>query len=451
MNHLQNSVLGQIGSLIDEINGENLAKQAAHKKKADEEAGGSGSAKTDPGGYKGKSTHPSAKADGGLQAAGVGFRAAENKEDVKKDVPANVEEAGKPTEDSDHDQIQVGTKKTSVGEDPSVERAYKGDKADPGTSHPADAEDVGEKYSSWNFPKLYKTACVKLEGVLSRVANGDQVKQAVVKTPAKAPVEQWDKDAVDQAAEAGYRLAELAAAFGSTPDDVAVVKFASAEAVVEATIAEYFAKADLVGEFLYKSAAYEEQLLAKAAAGDPMGGGMEGGGAPPPMPPMPPGGDPMGGGGAPPELGGADPAAAMGGGAPPGGEGGEGGAGGDEAVNEMANALIDSGIPVEKLIAALQGAAGGGEAPPGAEGGMPPSEMGGEDPAAAMGGGPEKVGTSRLSASDVRDLRKSAGAIATHMYGGKFRRTQPRNKQAAQERAEAAQYLSYVREVLNIR
>jgi hypothetical protein len=137
------SALGQLGSLIDEINAHSIKVAAAKKA---EEAGGTGSAKKDPGGYQGASSHPSAKADGGLHAAPVGFRSKENDEDVKSDVPDNVSVAPENHQDSDYDQVQTGVKKSPTGEDPSTEDAYKSDKEDPGTSHPANTEKNGVNF-----------------------------------------------------------------------------------------------------------------------------------------------------------------------------------------------------------------------------------------------------------------------------------------------------------------
>ncbi len=425
------SALGQIGSLIDEINAHSIKVAAAKKA---EEAGGTGSAKKDPGGYQGASSHPSAKADGGLHAAPVGFRSKENDEDVRSDVPDNVSVAPENHQDSDYDQIQTGVKKSPTGEDPSTEDAYKPDKEDPGTSHPANTEDVGEKYSSWSFPQLYKTACHKMEGVLARIAEGEtfatQTNTRVVSTKEAA------------AAQAGYNLAAATIAGGTEEEQL--TKLAAAANVVAISRREGYEDADLVGEFLYKTAAYEEQLLKAAEGGMPpgMGGemppgmeggmppGMEGGDLPPELAGGGGGGPPVDAAGAGPELGGMG---GDGGPAPEPGPGGEGGGGGEEAVNEMANALIDAGIPPEKLIAALQGAAAG-------EGGEP----------GAVGG--EKTSGAKMPRQDIYALYKVANDVSNLMENGRFRRTKlnPASKQA-HDRREAVEYLSYVREVLGIR
>lgn len=446
------SVLKNISSLIDEINADHVVKHAAQKKA--DEAGGSGSAKKDPGGYKGQSTHPSAKADGNLHAAPVGARAAENERDVKKDVPVNVEETGAIHADSDNDQIQLGTKKAPTGEDPASERDFKGDKDDAGTSHPANAEEIGEKYSSLNFPQLYKMACARSNALLSRLASGETYQKEAGTKPAQPtqhatqPVEQgWSKEA-EQAVRAGYELSQLAAAFGTSPDDESLLKFAAAEEVVRNVITEGQEEADWVGEYLYKAAAYEREY--QKHANDPTGGAMEGGAGQEAL--LPPGAGPGGPGGAlPPELGG-DPGA---GGAPagpgpeiPGGPGGPGGGGDqEEVVNEMANALLDSGIPPDLLIQAIQQAAAGGGA--GGPGGPGPGGEGAE-PGATPGGG-EKAGSQYLGHDALQSLYKVAHQVKNHMASGRFRLTAPTNKTAQHERNEAVEYLSYVKEVLGIR
>src|SRR5262245_35012468 len=92
------SLLGQIGALVEEING--ATKTAATKKAegGEDELGRSGSASKDPGGYMGASSHPSAKADGNLHQTPLGARARENEADVKESYPGpNVQNVGAPT------------------------------------------------------------------------------------------------------------------------------------------------------------------------------------------------------------------------------------------------------------------------------------------------------------------------------------------------------------------
>lgn len=444
----QNSVLNDVTALIEEINGA-AVKTAAHKKA--EEAAGSGSAAADPGGHRGKTSHPSGKADGGLHAAPIGFRGKENTEDVKKDIPHNVEDASAGEGDSDYDHVQVGTKKSPTGGDPSTENAYKGDKEDPGTEHPADANDVGEKYSAMHFPELYKLACDASNRVLSRLANDEKITSDAKqdkKAGAKAEAA-WEPESAEAAA-AGYELAKIAAAFGQDPNDEAVVKFAAAQRVVHDVLCEGVEDADAVGEYLYKLSNYNAQFSKQAEGEDPMAGGMPpgmAGGMPPGMGGgdpmaggMPAGGDPTGG-----EAGLAD--AEGGGGGEPGG--GEGGGDEDSTINELANAFVESGLPVDKLIAALQAASAGG-------GGGDPAAGGGGDPAAAaMAGLPEEVkaACARLPKevrADVPALLKIAGQVRHCMASGRFKLAGPKNAKTAAERAGATEYLKYLKEVFAI-
>lgn len=417
------SVIGYLGGLIEEINAASMEKSASAQKKADSDAGGDGSASKDPGGYQGKSTHPSAKADGNTHPAPVGARAQEHVSDVKEDVPNNVQTAPDNKADSDNNHVQLGTKKAPTGEDPASEDAYDGKKEDPGTSHPANAEEIGEKYSRMRFPDLYKVACDRLNGVLARIGGSEPVKAAA------AP-------AAQQAAQAGYDLGQLAAA-DATDDDL--YKTAQAVEVAAAFAAEGREDADWVGEFLHRQAAYHDQLT-KTAMGMPgmeaqpgmeagMPGGMPGG--------LPGAGTPPDAGATPdasaatPELGGPEDAA--------GGPEEGGGAGGvdDETVNEVVNAFLEAGVSPETIIAAVQGAAAGG---------------GGESGDPAAGGVAEKAGKSRLSREDLETLYGFAVKAAQHVRDRKYKPvSHPAGSKEAAMRTETVGYLNYVREILGIR
>ena len=106
------------------------------------------------------------------------------------------------------------------------------------------------------------------------------------------------------------------------------------------------------------------------------------------------------------------------------------------AINEIINALIDAGIPPEKLEEALQGAEGPG---PEAEG---PASEGAENA--------EKSGSARrqLIQTDGPILKKIAADAKAFMKTGRFRRVRkPTDAKTASERKEATEYLRYVREV----
>lgn len=290
----------------------------------------------------GKTTHPSEKVDDNTHETPEGARYRENASDVKEDVPANVEEADTKM-DEDRVMPNIGTQQAATGEQTSVERDFKGTKDDGTTSHPADAEDTGEKYSSVSLPKLLKLAEDKANSLLADIGNGlfatgqvtPQNTQTQNKQAAAPKPQQPAATSADVAN--GYNTAAAAAV-----DENTLQKLAAD--FIQQTIKDADLDADLVGSYL---TSWRQK---KAAGGGAEEEGGEGG--------MPPGMDPammaaMGGGG-----GGMPPGA---GGMPPGADAG---AGGPPAVD----------------------ASGGGA---GAAGGMPPDAGGGPggggDPLAALG------------------------------------------------------------------
>jgi hypothetical protein len=142
------SLFAQLNALAEEIS-QNAEKVAAAKSAAPVPA--------DPGGYQGASTHPSAHVDNNVQKATTGSRASEYEADVKKQQGAlAVDNTPELSQEGRQDDVQlnIGTNAAATGEDPSAEKDYKGTKDDPGTSHPAKAND-GEKYSSVNFKEAH--------------------------------------------------------------------------------------------------------------------------------------------------------------------------------------------------------------------------------------------------------------------------------------------------------
>jgi hypothetical protein len=433
----EKSVLGNIGNLIDSIN-EDVVKQA-NAKKASELKGSDGG---DPGSVKGPTASPTGKLDGNTQKPSFGARANENEKDVEGDVANSPGAVSNSLSDAtnEHDSPNIGLHQSATGEDPSAENAFKGTKEDPGTSAPLDGEDMGEKYSStklasMSFDALYNLSIAKTEHLLARLGDGQTFTNAKAAadpaaktTPAPTPTE---------AAAAGYALADLAAA-NST-------KEAAVNDLVASIIKEACDAADLVGELLYKNAEQEQQMM--PPDGQQLPPALAGGGGE-----MPPGG----GGGMPPEMGGgggmppgADPMAG-GGGMPPGGEGGApGGGGADEgiqAINEMANSMIEAGIPPEKLMEALEAVAaqmgGGGE-------GAPPEAGGGGEGAPPA---PEEKAGSAMTREEMEGLYKCAYSVAKIMENGQFRRIRPakNSKQATDQKAQV-DYLNYAREVLRMK
>jgi hypothetical protein len=86
----------------------------------------------------------------------------------------------------------------------------------------------------------------------------------------------------------------------------------------------------------------------------------------------------------------------------------------EEAVQELAMALEELGIPPEALLEALAG--GGAGADPAAMGGGDPAAMGGADPAAmaAMGAEP------KMAAAKARELRDIGTAVLNFKRAGRF-------------------------------
>lgn len=120
----------------------------------------------------------------------------------------------------------------------------------------------------------------------------------------------------------------------------------------------------------------------------------------------------------------------------PGGPGG--GEGGEDPTNELAMALVQSGIDPMKLIEAIQAVAGGA-------GGA----AGGPEPGAGDAG---KEAASKLSRDDLESLWKAAHSIKNHLESGRFRwQHQAKSKEAQAARDDAKNYFGYVKEVLGIR
>jgi hypothetical protein len=125
---------------------------------------------------------------------------------------------------------------------------------------------------------------------------------------------------------------------------------------------------------------------------------------------------------------GGDPAAA--GGAGMEGAGMEGaGPSEDEAVQELAMALEELGIPPEALLEAIAGGEGGGAA-----GGMPPEAAG--MPPEAAGMPPEAAGMAPKMAAAKRasELRSIGAAVMNFKRAGKFQVKEARTKRSRQLR-----------------
>lgn len=422
-------LFGQIETWLNEVNG--------HSKSA--------AATKDPGGYTGPTSHPIKDVDNRTQEATEGFRSKENTQDNKEDRGVASVDSTSPGSGGDQEshQMQIGTHKSETGNDPSVEDDYKSEKEDGNTTHPADAESLGEKYSSLaqkgdlvQLLKLHKQASDTLLAKITVSVNDpskgtpSQKKAGQQKTATKTETKTQETQSV---AEAGY---ELATTLGYQTKESADQ---AAEQLFAAIIKEASDDADRVGPFLLSYLAERQKAEAKKAA---EGGGEaelppeeaapaeEGAGAPPPE--MPPGG-----GGMPPD--------AMGGGG--GGEGG--GMGQDAALQELAMALMELGISPEQLAQAAAGAggAGGGGGMDGGMGGamppMPPEGGGGMPPGGgAMPPPPEAGG----SPADMG--AKIASAVLEFKRSGRF---EVRPAKTAAERSYRNEMKNYIKEIVGTR
>ena len=143
----------------------------------------------DPGGYKGKSSHPTANAENHGQNVMEGARSSENTSDIKADIGGqsvdSTSDLGADTQDAQ--QPNIGTNQSATGEDPSTEDDYKGGKDDPGSSHPARTDNDsldGNKYASASFQQLHELHDTLANAVLADLANfGEQLMPKAAGTP----------------------------------------------------------------------------------------------------------------------------------------------------------------------------------------------------------------------------------------------------------------------------
>jgi len=418
----------RVGDLLEEIGAEKKAADSSPTKRAMD----------DPGGHTGPSSHPSTKGDDGelSQPAPEGEQSADNSSAVKEQTPNTPDSMPELTPESapTQDEVQLGQGVDAAkptGEDPGTENDFDGTKEDPpegsaknqgGTSHPASG-DIGEKYSSDALARLSDAALFKAaadmgnelaadmaNGILETSAGivGQGHSKQAMKTKRHCPDCSTDYEgdkcscgytmgkmgAANSAADAGY---QAAAAVGDATDQEKMAGHVLSEVIKTAQH-----QAGLIAQYLIaeKQAMEEgdEDPLAGGAEGEAHGS-EEGGGMPPEaggggggdaellaamaggagggMPPEG-GGMPPEGGGMPPEGGGMPPEGGMG--APPDALGGMGE---EEALQQLAMALMELGIDPSMLAAA--GGGGGGMPPeaggmPPEAGGMPPEAMGMEAP-----------------------------------------------------------------------
>lgn len=421
MARMQRSLFAQLNALAEEIS---QSKTAAEKS--------AGPVPSDPGGYMGASSHPSAHADNRVQDAPEGARMREYESDIKEQQGAlSVDNTPEMSQEGRQDDVQLNlnTNSSAVGEDPAVEKDYKGTKDDPGTSHPAKTTD-GEKYGSVSF-KEARAMCGDLgNDILANLINfgaGKLTKQSEMPAALKqhkedknekdtkgnkgnlkgdqhkldvdhdGKIEGSDLAALRAGKEAAFKAGyEIAAAAG--------VEKNAAEAAVREVCANTLRDTDVMADLLLgflsgqkrANDALEESVEGEDhnAPGDASSGASD---APPGLEAM------MAGGGD--EMGG-DMGGEMGGMGEPSEE---------EAVQELAMALEELGISPEELMAAV----GGGDA--------------------GMGGAPAPAMEPKMAAA--RDLNDIGRAVINFKRAGRFQVKEARTKRARELRDNMKQHV----------
>lgn len=416
MARMQRSLFAQLNALAEEIS--HTSVKSAAEKKAE-----GGPTPADPGTYMGASAHPTAHVDNNVQKAETGSRASEYEADIKKQQGAlAVDNTPELPYEGRQDEVQqnIGTNVAATGEDPAAEKDFKGDKDDPGTSHPAKAND-GEKYSSVSFKEAMDRAAVLGNDILATLLNASAEKAAEMPAFLKekkkdeskgelkgdqhkldvdndGKIEGSDLAALREGKEAAFKAGyELAAALGMSKEAAE----ASVREVAANTLREADEMADLFLGYLTSKAAAADMGDEAAEGEDHSAPGDDESGASP-MGDM--GGETAGLEGM---MGGEDAGAA------PMGAEGAGAPSEDEAVQELAMALEELGIPPEALIGALQGEGGGGEMPP---------------------AGPEAGAEMAPKMASVNDLNAIGAAVINFKRSGKFQVKEARTKRSRQLR-----------------
>lgn len=442
MARMQRSLFAQLNALAEEISQSSV--KAASEKSA-------GPVPSDPGGYQGASSHPSTSVDNSVQNATEGSRASEYEADIKKQQGAiSVNSAPELPQEGRQDDVQlnIGTNAASTGEDPAAEKDYKGTKDDPGTSHPAKTND-GEKYSSVSF-KAARENCSNLGNDIlanlinfgtSRLTKQSEMPEFIQKkidekeekkeSPAEeksehkgelkgdqhkldvdndGKIEGSDLSALRNGKEAAFKAGyELAAKLG--------VEKNAAEAAVREVCANTLREADemadlLVGFLSTKRAADEDEAADgedHSAPGDAASGASDAPAADAGSEAGPAALDPAAGGDMGGDMGGAPSS--------------------DEAVQELAMALQELGIPPEALLQAVAGGDLGGGAPPEAAGGMPPE---------AAGGMPPEMAPKMAAASELGAI---GNAVINFKRAGKFQIKEARTKRSRELRDMMKQHV----------
>ena len=435
MARTQRSLFAQLNALAEEIS-QGAVKAAAEKS--------AGPTPADPGTYVGASSHPTAHADNNVQKAETGARAAEYEADVKKQQGAlSVDNTGEMSQEGRQDdaQLNLGLNAKATGEDPASEKDYKGDKDDPGTAHPAKTND-GEKYSAHSFKEARDRAGRLGNDILADLINFGTAKLtkqsempaalAAAHEKKESPAEEKKEEKAEGKGELkgdqhkldvdndgkieGSDLAALRAgkeaAFkaGYELAQQLGIEKEAAEANVRDVCANTLREADEMADLLIGF------LSTKQADADPGEEAAEGEdhAAPADAAAM----------GAP-----AGMEAMMAGGAPEAEMGGDatGGASEEEAMQELAMALEELGIPPEALLQMLS--------------------EGGADPAAAAGGGMDPAAAPKMAAAKTAaeqkagELDEIGRAVINFKRSGQFQVKEARTKKSRQLRDMMKQHV----------
>lgn len=347
-------------------------------------------------------THPSKSVDGGTQPAAEGARSSENTSDVKAAIPASVDATGEGVNKNKTGgdstpalDLGVGASATGEGKKPEV----KTEKEDPGTEHPAQAG--GEKYASL----IAKGNDLAAELTMAVTSFQQAEKQAAAAMPAvpggapatPAPAPTLKKKEVVKAAEGEKSAAEIGAATpeaeaeaaGRQAADVVVDSVEKAAAATgkssEAVISDILKTASADADNLVEFMAGFKKGLQKSA--DDMSAAMPGAGTETPAEEVQ---EPV-----------------------PGAE--AQGAGDAQAVQELIQALLASGIAPEELIAMIQSAGGGEGAAPAMPAEMPAEAAAAPvEPAAAVAeaGSAGKMASAREKFASLTQTEKVAAIRA---------------------------------------
>jgi len=421
MARMQRSLFDQLNALAEEIS-QSPVKTAAEK--------AAGPVPSDPGGYQGASSHPSVSVGNDVQAAGTGARASEYESDIKDQQGAlAVDNAPEMSQEGRQDEVQLNlnTNAAATGEDPAAEKDFKGDKDDPGTAHPAKTND-GEKYSSVSFKEAHAQCSELGNDILADIVNfgtsklevpaakeaelhGDQNKLdkdndgkiegsdlAALRKDDDADDDADDDDDDDDEKEAAYSAGyELAEKIG--------LQKQAAEAAVQQVCANTLVEADQMADLLIGFMKSSEDMLDDDAQSG------EDHSAPSDID--------SGASDAPDMAGSAEGDATsvedMMAGPEAAGEPSD-----EEAMQELAMALEELGIPPEALLAEVAG----GEAGAGPEAGPAPEEMMAEPKLAA-----------------ANDLSTIGRAVVNFKRAGKFQVKEARTKRSRELRDMWKQHL----------